>query len=281
MSTKAKYQKFVDDNKLPVLLDISGSKDEILIVTLNRPRNANSIPSSLHPLFDEFWTLFEKDPNLRVAILTGKGPLFSAGADLKEWLVTAKSEGGRTGDLEKGFLGISNRSNKKPIIAALNGSSYGGGTETLLNCDLVVALRSATICLPEVRVGVTALAGALPRLGRTLSLQQANELALIAEPISAETALNWGIVNRIAETPEQVMELALDLANKICLGIPEGIYISQRGVRKGYEDTSKNLQEATRELAIEAIPMAGSPNQIAGLAAFSARKKPTWGPSKL
>lgn len=166
------------------------------------------------------------------------------------WLEKAASGDVISASMEAGFLGISNRSNKKPIIAALNGPSYGGGTETLLNCDLVVALRSATICLPEARRGVTALAGALPRIGRTLSLQQANELALVAEPISAAKAEQWGIVNRIADTPEAVQAEALKLAKLITLGSPEAVFVSQRGIRKGYEDTKLSLSEATESLAL-------------------------------
>lgn len=188
---------------------------------------------------------------------------------MKEWLLNAASqENPESTSLpitEAGFIGISNRSNKKPIIAALNGPSYGGGTEALLNCDLVVALRSATISLPEVRRGVTALAGALPRIGRSLSLQQANELALVADPVSSSRAEQWGIVNRIADTVEEVQEEALKLAKSITKGAPEAIFVSQRGIRKGYEDTSKSLKEATEELVKnENQILAASENYVEG-----------------
>lgn len=168
--------------------------------------------------------------------------------------------------MEAGFLGISNRSSKKPIIAALNGPSYGGGTETLLNCDLVVALRSATISLPEVRKGVVALAGALPRLGRSLSLQQANELALVAEPVTAARAEQWGIVNRVVDTLEELQEVSLGLAKSIALGAPEAIYVSHRGIRKGYEDTRLSLYEATRSnVENEAMVLFESDNYLEGM----------------
>lgn len=274
-------QRIVDANEVPVLLEAVGTRKEILVVTLNRPEQANSIPSQFHNRFDELWTHFEASGQFRVAILTGKGKFFSAGADLSEWLTKADNNG-ELEAMRNGFLGISDRSNKKPIIAALNGSSYGGGTETLLNCDLVVALRTCTIALPEVRVGVTAVAGALPRLGRLLTLQQANELALIGEPIPAEKAHAWGIVNRLADTPAQVLEQAIALAEKICLGSPEGVFVSHRGVRRGYEETHENLKQATAHIADnENHALIESENLIEGLLAFKDRRKPNWKQSKL
>lgn len=278
MSAQEELKSLAQELQLPILIDFLGENQEIVRVTLNRPKQANSIPAKYHILFSEFWTKFEGLPELRVAILTGTGKLFSAGADLKSWLQDSSDADPATSIVAaNGFMGISNRSNRKPIILALNGSSFGGGTEALLNCDLVVALRSATICLPEVRVGVTALAGALPRLGRTLSLQQANELALVAEPISAETAKEWGIVNRVVDTPQDVQREALELAKKIVLGSPEGIYVSQRGVRRGYEETRMTLSEGTQYvIENEYKTLTESPNHIEGLIAFSEKRKPKW-----
>jgi enoyl-CoA hydratase/carnithine racemase len=179
--------------------------------------------------------------------------------------------------MNNGFLGISNRSNAKPIIAALNGPSYGGGTETLVNCDLVVALRSATISLPEVRRGVAAVAGALPRLGRNVTLQRANQLALVGEPISATTAEQWGLINALADSVEELDAMALKFAAAIIEGCPESIFVSQRGVRKGYEQTALSLKEATDELAAnEMVQLQKSDNYIEGLTAFTEKRKPKW-----
>lgn len=271
--------------QLPIIVDFHGDNKEIVQVTLNRPKELNCIPPDLHPKFNEFWTKYEELPAFRVLILTGAGKVFCAGADLKAWLESAAGSepAPTTAILDcNGFLGLSNRSNKKPFIAALNGPSYGGGTEALINCELVVAVKHASITLPEVRVGVTAIAGALPRLGRLLSLQQASELALVGEPVPAATAKEWGLINRLVNNREELLATAVDLAKKIVLGSPEGIYVSQRGVRRGYEETKLTLSEATLEGAEkENTILVGSENQIEGLSAFSSRRKPKWKESKL
>lgn len=264
----------VTELKLPILVTFHGANRDIVRVQINRPKQLNCIPPNLHNPFDDFWTFFENSGAFRVAILTGSGRVFCAGADLKAWLNNPEQalDGMRTG-----FLGISNRSNRKPIIAALNGPSYGGGTETLVNCDLVVALRSATISLPEARRGVVAIAGALPRIGRSLSLQQANELALVAEPISAETAVSWGLVNKIADSIEDLEKIAMNYASKIVQGSPEATYVSLRGVRTGYEKTKLDLIEATEDIICEEYPtLASSENYIEGLLAFSEKRDPKW-----
>ncbi|KAF5099172.1 hypothetical protein D0Z03_001068 [Geotrichum reessii] len=179
--------------------------------------------------------------------------------------------------MNNGFLGISNRSNTKPIIAALNGSSYGGGTETLVNCDIVVAVRSATISLPEVRRGVAAIAGALPRLGRNMTLQRANQLALVGEPITAATAEQWGLVNALADSVEELDILALKFAADIVKGAPESIFVSLRGVRKGYEETTLSLYQATDQLMKnEMVQLQKSDNYIEGLTAFKEKRNPKW-----
>lgn len=253
-----------------------------MVVTLNRPKFLNSIPSQYHKKLDDLWTAFENESQLRVAIITGKGKVFCAGADLLEWKAAASGKDTRTPMAAAGFLGLSNRNNRKPIIAALNGSSYGGGTEALINCDLAVACRRATISLPETRRGVLALAGALPRIGRTLGPKRAAELALVAEPIKAQTALEWGLINTVVSEPEEVMPAAIKLAKRIILGSPETIQASLIGIRRGYDDTKMSLAEATevgaKDEAAAALQME---NVHEGLLAFASKRAPVWKPANL
>lgn len=287
-------QDLVTRLNLPVTLDFPIT--HVLRVRLNSPRTLNTIPASDHIKYDELWTHFETEPSLRVAIITGTGRVFCAGADLKGWKDTVQQErqqghlknqdGGydptKSASLDivhyNGFLALSDRSNKKPIIAALNGSAYGGGTEALLNCDLVVAVANATIALPEPRRSVAALAGALPRLGRLLPLQRSMELALIAEPISAVQAQSWGIVNRVEPTNEDVQARAIDLARKILLSAPEALKVTLTGVRRGYEDTFESLKDATKSVVYsqDTTDMNGSENIQEGLEAFGEKREPRW-----
>ncbi|KAA8916306.1 hypothetical protein TRICI_001588 [Trichomonascus ciferrii] len=254
----------------------------ILLVTLRRPKALNSIPASYHARFTALWKAFEADQNLVAAILTGEGKLFSAGADLKEWKDTVSMGKKVPIDMEGGFLGISNRSSKKPIIAAINGAAYGGGTEAIVNCDLAVIASKATLALPEVRRGVTAIAGALPRIGREFGLKRANELALLGEPISAQKALEWGLVNQIVPEPKDVVPAAIEYAHKLALGSPEAVSGSLISVRRGIEDTKLTTSEAAIQGAqYELRQVAEMDNVKEGLDSFVQKRDPKWKPSKL
>jgi enoyl-CoA hydratase/carnithine racemase len=257
-------------------------ENDILVVTIDRVKYLNAIPRAYHDKLADVWTLFENDPRLRVGIITSKGKFFCGGADMKEWSTFAAA--GEKPDMigQAGFLGLSNRETKKPIIAALNGPTFGGGSEALLNCELAVAVSTATIQFPEARVGVVALAGALPRLGRLLGLKRATEMALVAEPITAQTALEWGLVNRVVEDPRQLIPTALDLAKRIRSGNPDSIFASLKGIRRGYSDTKLTLIEATDVGSRQEINrLQELPNMKEGIFAFLEKRKAQWVPSKL
>lgn len=254
----------------------------LLLVTITRSKALNSVPASYHSRFTALWKAFEEDESLVAAIITGEGKFFSAGADLKDWQAS-KSKGEAVPiDMYGGFLGISNRTSRKPIIAAVNGSAYGGGTETIVNCDLAVAVSSAKLALPEVRRGVTALAGALPRIGRDFGLKRANELALLGEPISAQKALDWGLVNKLVDAPAEVVPAAIEFGRKIALGSPEAVSGSLISIRRGIEDTKLSTVEASIMGAnMELRQVAGMDNNQEGLDSFVEKRDPKWKPAKL
>jgi enoyl-CoA hydratase/carnithine racemase len=145
----------------------------------------------------------------------------------------------------------------KPIIAAVNGLAYGGGMEMLTNLDIVVAAKSVTFALPEVKRGVVAMAGALPRIVRTIGRQRAMEMALTGRAVSAPEAFSWGLVNAITEDApvdapilsRPVVKKALEYAAMITENSPDSVIISREGIKLGWEgvgaeDASRLLQEA-------------------------------------
>ncbi|SLM33691.1 enoyl-hydratase [Lasallia pustulata] len=175
---------------------ISFPTPRILLVTLSRPKQLNCINRAGHIELDALWTWLDNEPSLRVGIITGEGRAFCAGADLKEWSNAQPSHASRRAPLPpSGFGGLSRRAGKKPIIAAINGLCLGGGCEISINADMVLASAAATFGLPEVKRGVVALAGALPRLVRTVGRQRAMEMALTGRTLSAHEAREWGTLD--------------------------------------------------------------------------------------
>lgn len=183
---------------------------------------------------------------------------------------------------QTGFGALSRRSGLKPVIAAVNGLAYGGGSEIIINCDIVLAAEKATFGLPEVKRGVVALAGALPRLVRTIGRPRAMEMALTGRVISAEEADKWGLINRIVKDTEEggVVGQAIEMAKQIAANSPDATIVSREGVKMGWE--SVGAEEGTRvwqELWYSRL-MKGD-NMREGVRAFVEKRKPNWTPSKL
>jgi len=245
----------------------------------------NSISTAMHWEADAIFQWFDNEPSLRVAIITGAGKkAFCAGQDLVE---QAKLKGATDAPKEKGlrhptggFCGVSRRTGKKPIIAAVNGFALGGGFEICLNCDMVIAAPNATFGLPEVQVGLYAAAGGLSRVMRTAGLQVASEIALTARRLTAPDALGYHLINKIAKSQESVVDEALEVAKRMASLSPDGIIITRAGLREAWETGS--VERATQRTSerYDKLLFEGE-NMKIGVEAFAAKKKPLWVPSKI
>lgn len=306
---------------------------------LNRPRSLNCINVAGHAELHDVWEWFDAEPLLRVAILTGKGRAFCAGADLKgmfyfvflillllllyeislyslipsdspstyiiiffsshkhtqhqshthtEWN-TKNTTSGKVTTPPSGFGGISRRSGKKPIICAINGLCLGGGCEIIINADLNIASARAVFALPEVKRGVLAIAGGLPRLVRTVGRQRAMEMALTGRMVSAAEAEQWGLVNEVVQVvegdseevvSEKVVKRALDVAGTIAANSPDSVIVTREGVKMGWEGVG--AEEGTR-LLIETWEkrLYEGENMKEGVKAFVEKREPKWLDSKL
>lgn len=229
----------------------------------------------------------DAEPSISVAILTGAGTrAFSTGADLKEWnakvaefAAQGKPTGGAGPGNVPGAEGLSNRRGKKPWIAAVNGMALGGGCENVVNCDLVIASEKATFGLVEVKRGLAAYAGALPRLIRTIGLQRASEFALTGKIIDAQTAEKWGLVNKIVPQDEVVAE-AVRWAEQVAENSPDSLIVTRAGLREGW--TTADAVEATKITdSREWQVLQSGENMQEGLKAFRERRKPVWKVPKL
>ncbi|MCJ1358850.1 MAG: hypothetical protein MMC33_008850 [Icmadophila ericetorum] len=260
---------------------ISFPKPHVLLVVLSRPKSLNCINSAGHRELDEIWKWLDNEPSMRVGIVTGEGRAFCAGADLKElseWN-TNNATGRSRGFLPSGFGALSTRTGKKPIIAAVNGICFGGGMEIAINLDIVLASPQATFGLPEVKRGVVAVAGALPRLVRTVGKQRAMEMALLGRAYSAEEMLAWGLVNKVVPA-DSLIEEAVQWATEIASNSPDSVIVSREGVKIGWESLS--AQAGTEMLAQTWFSRINQgENMKEGVRAFVEKRAPRWRDSKL
>jgi len=180
-----------------------------------------------------------------------------------------------------GFGALSRRTGLKPIIAAVNGLAYGGGTEIIVNCDLVVASSKASFALPEVKRGVVAVAGALPRIARTIGRPRAMEMALTGRTVSPQEALSWGLINKVVgDRDGEVVEAAIEYARMIAENSPDAVIVSREGIKMGWEGVG--AEEGSRLLIENWYPrlLAGD-NMKEGVRAFVEKRKPKWTAAKL
>ena len=194
-------------------MSVSVTRDgEITIVAIDRPDRRNAVDSpTAHALYDAF-KAFDADETASVAILTGTGGAFCAGADLKAIAVGGGNPVEREGDF--GPMGPTRLMLSKPVIAAIEGFAVAGGLELSLWCDLRVAGRSATFGVYCRRFGVPLIDLGTIRLPRLIGQSRAMDMILTGRGVPAEEAQAMGLANRVVEDG-QALAAAIDLARQI------------------------------------------------------------------
>jgi len=237
------------------------------ILTINRPHARNAINLATAQAISAALDECTVDDDVWVVILTGaEDKAFSAGMDLKAF---AHGEFPAT---EKGFGGITERHFPKPLICAANGSAFAGGFEMLLSCDLVVAADHAVFGIPEAQRGLIAGAGGLIRLPRRIARAVALEMALTAEPLSAQRAYEVGLVNRVVPSSD-VLTTAMALAQRICANAPLAVRTSKRVLLEAM-DVDEQDAWALNNAAFAMI--AASSDALEGAIAFAEKRAPVW-----
>ncbi|MET4047149.1 enoyl-CoA hydratase [Rhodococcus sp. 1163] len=255
---------------------LTETRGHTMLVTINRPAAANSINADVHRGLGEAWELAQATDEIRVVVLTGAGEAtFCAGADLKA-LGTSGPDGVTPPDTAHwGFAGVVKHHITKPIIAAVNGSALGGGTELALASDLVVAADTSTFGLPEVKRGLIAGAGGVFRLVTAIPRAVALELLLTGNALSAEDALRWGLVNRVVPQAE-VLATALALAETIAGGAPLAVQASKT-VARGIVDGAVRSETEGWALTEQALAqLSASADTMEGIMAFLEKRDPIW-----
>ncbi len=242
----------------------------LFIVTINRPEVMNALHPPASWEMQGVWDDFAADPDLWVGIITGAGDrAFSAGNDLK-----FQAAGNKMVRAPKGFAGITNRYDlNKPLIAAVNGIAMGGGFETALACDLMIASENALFALPEPRVGLTAGAGGMHRLPRVIPMKQALGMILTGRRVGAAEALKMGFVNEVVPQSE-LMAAARRWADLILECSPMSVKASKEAVYKGMD--MPTVAQAINTIYPAGIAHRYSKDYVEGPKAFSEKRKPNW-----
>lgn len=249
----------------------------VLTVTLNRPEAKNALSAGMLAGMYRAWRLLDEDSELRVAILTGRGDVFCAGADLK-----AMGGGERDDEFQKLMAEVPDlhwqallRHNRptKPIIAAVEGFAVAGGTEILQGTDIRVAGDDAVFGVTEARRGLFPLGGSSVRLRRQIPYTLAAEILLTGRHVSAKEALDFGLVGRVVPSGQALAE-ARKIASEICENGPLSIRALMRVLRE--IDESYSESDALEKELEYGGPVFASKDAREGPRAFAEKRKPVY-----
>ncbi|MCR5978396.1 enoyl-CoA hydratase [Gordonia jinghuaiqii] len=245
-------------------------------MTINRPDARNAINGAVNAAIGDAIERADKDPDVRVVILTGAGDRsFCAGADLKA--IAAGEEIVPVDGVRAawGFAGYVSHHISKPTIAAVNGVALGGGTELVLASDIAIASESAVFGLPEVKRGIIAGAGGVFRLPKQIPPKIAYELMFTGEPVDATTALRLGLINRVVPH-DQVLGEALVTARLIASNAPLAVQASKRVAQHIVDGDVWYEQDSWTLSASERAAVRASEDAKEGPRAFAEKRAPVW-----
>jgi enoyl-CoA hydratase/carnithine racemase len=250
----------VASNSDPVVVE---RRDNLLIITMNRPEARNALNGEMSRALARAFAELEDDGELLVGVLTGAGPGFCAGLDLKEFATDGA-------DATRAIRTLLQDGSSKPVVAAIEGFAFAGGFELALMCDLLVVSRGTRFGLPEVTRSLVANGGGLLRLPRRIPYQAAAEMSLTGDPMSAERLHGLGLINRLVE-PGEALSQAMDLARRIARNRPHAVI----GTKKILANHSPGGDEWEEQDAV-ADPVFVSDEAREGALAFVEKRLPAW-----
>lgn len=204
-------------------------EDNFAILTFNRPDARNAVNNQVRAEFAAALKEVEADDEIKVMILTGNGKAFASGVDIKEFSKTTPYHAHnltRLGDM------VANLG--KPVIAAVNGYSLGGGNEIAMGCDIIVASEKAKFGQPEINIGIIPGGGGTQRLPRLIGVCRAKELIFTGDIITAEDAYNLGLVNRVVPA-EELLSTAKEIAKKIGAKSVAALKLAKSAINHGMQ----------------------------------------------
>ena len=245
--------------------------DHVVTITYNRPERLNAINGQLRIELNAAWRRFLEDESAWVAILTGAGRAFCAGADVRDGTGSAGTFPGTFWEKPTINSFESGLELFKPTIAAVNGACLGYALTAVTFCDFVIASELATFGMPEVRLGVPTIVGAI-RLPQRLRWEDAMELLLTGDTVDAARAAEMGIVGRVVPH-ERLMDEARELARRLCQAAP----LAARAVKEmAVRSREMGWTEAVRFGETLRLVAAATEDAQEGRAAFRERRAPDW-----
>ncbi len=247
-------------------------RDHVLIVTMNRPAARNALSGPMMAIMREAWNRVDEDPEIRVAILTGAGGAFCAGADLKA--MTTSHPGDNAGGMDLSVIEplLKGRRLTKPLIAAVEGPAIAGGTEILQATDIRVAGESARFGVSEARWGLFPLGGSAVRLVRQIPYTVAAELLLTGRHLTAAEARQIGLIGRVVPDG-QALETAMEIAGQIAANGPLAVQAILRTIRETEGLHENDAFKIETQLGMEVFR---SEDAKEGPRAFTEKRKPTF-----
>ena len=247
-------------------------RGHVLIVTMNRPEARNALSGPMLAKMTEAWNQVDADPDIRVAILTGAGGSFCAGADLKA--MTSNHPGDNAGSMDLSRIDslLKGRRLTKPLIAAVEGAAIAGGTEILQGTDIRVAGESARFGVSEVKWGLYPLGGSAVRLVRQIPYTVAVDLLLTGRHIKAPEAKEIGLIGHVVPDGEALTK-ALEIADAIAANGPLAVQAVLKTIR---DSEGMHENDAFKADAKVGIGVFRSSDAKEGPLAFMEKRTPTF-----
>jgi 2-(1,2-epoxy-1,2-dihydrophenyl)acetyl-CoA isomerase len=247
-------------------------KDGVGLIRLNRPDDGNAITLEVAAELLEVAGRCDEDPEVRAVVLTGSGKMFCAGGDLKAFAGQAEGASLYMKQTTQAFHAAISRLNwmDAPVIGAINGTAAGGGLSLALATDIALAAESAKFTMAYTKIGLVPDGAATYFLARLVGLRRAKEMVLLNPVLSAQQALEWGLVNQVV-ADDLVLPTALGIAQQLAKGPTRALGVAKRLILSGAtESLESQMEKESRGIA----SMVGGTDGQEGIAAFLGKRVP-------
>ena len=248
---------------------LTETRGHVGLIMLNRPQAMNALNHQLVIQVMGALEGFDNDVNIGAMVITGNEKAFAAGADIKE-MNEKSAQQMKESDHVAAFRRIMNI--RKPIIAAVSGYALGAGCELAMSCDMIVASETAKFGQPEITIGVIPGAGGTQRLTHVVGKALAMEMILNNRTLSAQEAVQFGLVNRVVPV-DQYLNEALKSAEEIATRAPVAVRVAKNMINQAYELV---LTEGLQKEKQEFYNLFTTEDQKEGMKAFIEKRRPNW-----